>query len=73
MDFIKAELEKEFKSVGFKNLQKNVKVSDKQIGKTIKSIDVKRIALPPGKRISKTGKTYYEKRKNRSDLKGGTL
>jgi len=33
-------------------------------------IDKTRIALPPGKRISKTGNIYYEGRKNRSDLLG---
>jgi len=27
--------------------------------------------LLPGKRISKSGKVYWETRKNRSDLKGG--
>jgi len=31
--------------------------------------DKKRKALPPGKRISKSGKVYYEYRKNRTDLK----
>jgi len=30
--------------------------------------DKKRQALPPGKRISKNGKIYYEYRSNRSDL-----
>lgn len=32
--------------------------------------DLKSKALAPGKRISKTGKIYYEYRKNRSDLEG---
>lgn len=41
-----------------------------QTGKSVKEIDEKRDALPPGKRISKTGKIYYEYRKNRSDLRG---
>jgi hypothetical protein len=36
--------------------------------KSIKA-DAKRRALPPGKRVSKSGKIYYEYRKNRSDLK----
>lgn len=31
-------------------------------------IDRKRIALRPGKRISKNGKVYWETRKNRSDV-----
>jgi len=73
MDFIKSEMEKEFSAIGFKNQRKSLKVSDKQIGKTVKSIDVKRKALAPGKRISKTGKIYYENRKNRSDKVGTNL
>jgi len=72
MDFIQSEMDKEFSSIGFKNQRKSVKVSDVQIGKSIKSIDAKRKALAPGKRISKTGKTYYERRKDRSD-KVGTM
>ena len=28
-------------------------------------------ALPPGKRVSKTGKTYFEYRRNRADIKQG--
>ena len=32
-----------------------------------RSLDKKRIALPPGKRISRAGKIYYEYRSNRSD------
>lgn len=70
MNFIKSEMEKEFSSIGFKNQRKSLKVSDKQIGKSIKSIDAKRKALAPGKRVSKSGNIYYESRKNRSDLKG---
>ena len=54
-----------------KSLEINEKVT-KQTGR-IKSIgrDLKRIALPPGKRVSKSGKIYYERRVNRSDLNGG--
>ena len=43
-----------------------------QTGHTIDVIDVKRQALPPGMRISKNGKRYYENRANRSD-KSGTM
>ncbi|MHA1865893.1 MAG: hypothetical protein ACTSWZ_05230 [Candidatus Heimdallarchaeaceae archaeon] len=48
-----------------------VKASKHQTGKR-KSIklDRKRKAMKPGKRISKSGKVYYEYRRNRSDLKG---
>jgi len=54
-----------------KSLEINEKVT-KQTGR-IKSIgrDLRRVALPPGKRVSKSGNIYYEKRRNRSDLNGG--
>jgi len=35
--------------------------------------DLKRKALMPGKRISKTGKVYWETRRNRSDKVGRRL
>jgi hypothetical protein len=60
----------EYDSVG-EGMGKSVKKSPHQVGKSIKSIDKARKALPPGKRISKFGNIYYETRKNRSDLKGG--
>ena len=66
MDFIKAELDKEFESIGYKNQRRNLRVLD-QVGKSIKSKDEKRKALMPGKRVSKSGKVYWETRKNRSD------
>ena len=47
-----------------------IKYIDSRTGKTKISRDKKRNALLPGKRISKSGKIYYEKRKNRSDLVG---
>ncbi len=40
--------------------------------KSIKK-DRKRKALAPGKRISKNGNIYYERRRNRSDLKGKNI
>ena len=70
MDFIKSELDREFKSIGFKNQRRNLYSYDKQTGKTSKSVDKLRKALLPGKRISKNGKVYYESRANRSDVKG---
>lgn len=69
MNFFKAEKEKEFESIRFKNLRKNLHVTH-QVGKTNLVRDLARKALKPGKRISKTGNVYYETRKNRSDLKG---
>ena len=42
---------------------------------SVKSIsrDASRTALPPGKRISKTGNIYFESRKSRSDIPGSNL
>jgi hypothetical protein len=50
---------------------KTIQRSPKQSG-ILKSLerDIVRIALPPGKRISRTGNFYWETRINRSDLKG---
>lgn len=71
MDFIKSELDKEFEAVGFKNQRRNIRVLPQtQKNKTNKTIDASRHALMPGKRISKTGKVYWETRTNRSDEKG---
>ena len=72
MDFIKSELDKEFSSIGFKNQRRNLRVL-KQVGKTDKVRDEERKALMPGKRISKSGKIYWETRKNRSDQKGSRI
>lgn len=57
-----------------KTKTKKGKRTVKQTG-TRKSVaqDRARKAKPPGKRISKTGKKYYESRKNRSDKKGSKL
>lgn len=41
-----------------------------QSGSSNTAIDKKKKAKAPGKRKSVTGKTYYERRKNRSDKKG---
>jgi hypothetical protein len=48
-----------------------LKVIRRQTGrrKSLK-LDRKRKALPPGKRISRTGRVYWETRRNRSDLPG---
>lgn len=72
MDFIQAELDKEFNAVGFKN-QRRLLRPLKQVGSTNKIVDESRKALMPGKRISKTGKVYWETRKNRSDQKGTNI
>ena len=41
-----------------------------QRGNSIDLIDMKRVALSPGMRLSKNNKLYSESRKNRSDFNG---
>jgi hypothetical protein len=43
---------------------------NRQTGTSNKFYDKSHRAKPPGKRRSATGKTYYERRKNRSDMPG---
>jgi hypothetical protein len=53
--------------------QRSPKVTRKinrQVGKSNRNVDRPLDALPPGQRISKNGKKYYETRMNRSDLYG---
>jgi len=69
MDFIKAEIDKEFQAIGFRNQRRNLKQL-KQVGKSNTVRDEHLKALLPGKRISKNGNIYWETRKNRSDKKG---
>ena len=58
-----------------KRRAKVLKADNRQTPKSRKSIkaDRKRNALPPGKRLSKNGKEYYEHRQNRSDKRGSKL
>lgn len=53
-----------------KKYPKVLVILKKQSGKSNVKYDARLTALPPGKRISKTGKVYWETRKNRSDKKG---
>jgi hypothetical protein len=46
---------------------KVIRKAHHQTGRTSRVVDVQRLALGPGMRISHTGKPYYEGRKNRSD------
>ena len=73
MDFIKSELDKEFKTIGLRNQRRSVYARKHQVGKTNIPRDQARKALAPGKKISKTGKTYYEYRKNRVDIVGSKV
>ena len=70
MNFFDKEMKKEKTALGFKSLKKSLKVSKHQTGTSNKKRDKVRKAMPPGKRRSKTGKIYYENRKNRSDIFG---
>lgn len=51
----------------FKIFQKGIVKELPQIGKSNTPRDFGRGALPAGKRVSRTGKIYWETRKNRSD------
>ena len=47
-----------------------VRQSTRQTGTSKTTRDLKRQALPPGRRVSAAGNVYYERRKNRSDKPG---
>lgn len=61
----------------------NIRVAKAEVAETLKvlkqrgtsntKIDRARKAMLPGKRISKTGKIYWETRKSRSDLPGSRV
>ena len=63
----KAEIKKALSSLGGKSGV--IKISKKQtaVKNANKTLDNKRTAKKPGKRISKNGNIYYENRVNRSD------
>lgn len=46
-----------------------VSITRHRTGTTIRLKDSKRYALPAGKRVSRTGRIYYENRRNRSDAR----
>lgn len=72
MNLFESEKAKEYEVLGFKNQRRNLRVLP-QKGKTNKIRDEERKALMSGKRISKTGKVYWETRRNRSDQKGSKI
>ena len=47
-----------------------VRQSSRQTGKTNLSRDIRKRALAPGRRVSASGRVYYERRANRSDKPG---
>ena len=73
-NLIKGDIEHDanFDPINFKNQRKSIRTLP-QTGKSIRVIDVARHAMPSGKRISKTGKIYWETRKNRTDVKGTNI
>lgn len=72
MNVFKAEVMSDLNVAGVKRRTPKVVYSKKrQTGKRLDfEADKKRDALSPGLRISKSGKKYYEYRKNRTDIKG---
>lgn len=76
----KAQLLKEVKAAESKAKAKRTRAKNKkavdmtavypQVGRSVKRYDVMRSAKPPGWRRSKTGRVYFENRKNRSDMPG---
>lgn len=61
----------------FNRINQRLDNTYKQLEQTGKRVSVPRdrarIALPPGKRISRNGKPYWETRANRTDKLGSTL
>ena len=51
-----------------RRLPRTIRAVKRMKGKSVRSADRKRTALKPGLRISKSGKKYWETRRNRSDL-----
>ena len=72
MSYFQKEKDMEFEALGLKDQSKSLSVL-KQVGRSNVAIDSKREALVPGKRISSSGKIYWETRKNRSDQVGKTV
>lgn len=54
----------------FSSKDKAKKFRNRQRGKSNSTADRKRKAKRPGRRVSKAGNVYYERRKNRSDKPG---
>jgi len=72
-EMLKQEIE-ELNAVGLKKKKPQVVYKkDRQVGGTNVYRDKRRTAMPSGKRISKTGKIYYEYRRNRSDKVGSKI
>ena len=67
-------MDKDFEVVGFKNQRRTLRqLPQTQKNKVNIIVDSRKHAILPGKRVSKTGKIYWETRKNRSDVKGKNI
>jgi hypothetical protein len=58
------------KATAKRTMSAGVRQSTRQTGTSKLTRDLKKKAFPPGRRVSKAGKVYYERRKNRSDKPG---
>jgi hypothetical protein len=58
------------KATAKRTMSAGVRQSTRQTGTSKLTRDLKKEALPPGRRVSKAGNVYYERRKNRSDKPG---
>jgi hypothetical protein len=58
------------KATAKRTMSAGVRQSTRQTGTSKLTRDLKKQAFPPGRRISKAGNVYYERRKNRSDKPG---
>jgi hypothetical protein len=72
MGYFESEKQKEYEAVGFKNQRRNLRKL-KQVGRTTIKRDEVRHSLMPGKRVSASGKIYWETRKNRTDAPGSNI
>jgi hypothetical protein len=72
MNYFETEKAKEYGAIGYKNKRRNLRELP-QKGTSNKEIDRTKHALLPGKRLSKTGKIYWETRVSRSDKKGSRI
>jgi hypothetical protein len=72
-NWISKERDKEFELLKDTRKPKIIDKAEHQTGKTNIKRDKVRKALPPGKRISKSGNIYWEGRANRSDLTGSKI
>jgi len=72
MNLFEKEKREEFETIRLKSLRKSFGEIP-QVGSSNVKRDKERKALRSGKRISATGKIYWETRKNRSDIIGSNI